>query len=202
MASRACHILSVADILKTGVTIVQYRDKHSDTGVLIETAKKLHKLTQAYNVPLIINDRVDVALAVGAEGVHLGQDDMSMVPSLAVQLPSLTDRRDRGGQEASSGQRHHRHLCLFCRRSQAGGRAGRRLSWYRNYVCNSYVSHTYYGTPFPDCNSECGWTLRMPMTPVSMMEHRADNDQQEGHKGYNRYGRHEENPRGHFRHGS
>lgn len=60
-----------------GVTVVQYRDKHSDTGVMIETAKKLHEITKKYNVPLIINDRVDVALAIGAEGVHLGQDDMS-----------------------------------------------------------------------------------------------------------------------------
>ncbi|KAL2001906.1 hypothetical protein VTN02DRAFT_1030 [Thermoascus thermophilus] len=71
-----CHV--VEEALKGGVTVVQYRDKHSDTGVLIETAKKLHKLTQAHGVPLIINDRVDVALAVGAEGVHLGQDDMNI----------------------------------------------------------------------------------------------------------------------------
>lgn len=58
------------------MTIVQYRDKTSDTGALIQTAKELHKITKAYGVPLLINDRVDVALAVGAEGVHLGQDDM------------------------------------------------------------------------------------------------------------------------------
>lgn len=60
-----------------GVTIVQYRDKTSDTGVLVDTARKLHRITQAYGVPLLINDRVDVAVAVGCEGVHLGQDDMS-----------------------------------------------------------------------------------------------------------------------------
>lgn len=48
---------------------------------MIETAKKLHEITKAYNVPLIINDRVDVAVAVGAEGVHLGQDDMSTSPT-------------------------------------------------------------------------------------------------------------------------
>lgn len=62
--------------LKGGVTLVQYRDKTSDTGVLIATAKKLHEVTRRHNVPLLINDRVDVALAVGCEGVHLGQDDM------------------------------------------------------------------------------------------------------------------------------
>ncbi|ROW12811.1 hypothetical protein VMCG_00783 [Cytospora schulzeri] len=64
--------------IRGGVTIVQYRDKTSDTGVLISTAKKLHEVTQRHNVPLLINDRVDVALAVGCEGVHLGQDDMDI----------------------------------------------------------------------------------------------------------------------------
>lgn len=59
-----------------GVTVVQYRDKTCDTGDLVKTASKLHRLTQSYGVPLLINDRVDVALAIGAEGVHLGQDDM------------------------------------------------------------------------------------------------------------------------------
>lgn len=61
-----------------GVTIVQYRDKTSDTGALISTAKQLHEKCKAHSIPLIINDRVDVALAVGCEGVHLGQDDMSV----------------------------------------------------------------------------------------------------------------------------
>lgn len=58
------------------MTIVQLRDKTSDTASLVETAKKLHQVTKEYNVPLLINDRVDVALAAGVEGVHIGQDDM------------------------------------------------------------------------------------------------------------------------------
>lgn len=62
--------------LKGGVTIVQYREKHADTGELIATAKRLHAVTKKYNVPLLINDRIDVALAVGCEGVHIGQDDI------------------------------------------------------------------------------------------------------------------------------
>lgn len=57
---------------------MQYREKKCDTGEQIQIAKRLHQITQKYGVPLLINDRVDVALAVGAEGVHLGQDDMSM----------------------------------------------------------------------------------------------------------------------------
>ena len=71
-------LCSVVDsALKGGVSIVQYRDKTSDTAELIRVASKLHRITLEYKVPLLINDRVDVALAVGAEGVHLGQDDMS-----------------------------------------------------------------------------------------------------------------------------
>ena len=60
-----------------GATIVQYRDKSSDTRRLISMAEKLHTVTERFGVPLIINDRVDVALAIGAEGVHIGQEDMS-----------------------------------------------------------------------------------------------------------------------------
>lgn len=59
-----------------GVTIVQLREKLKDTAELVATGLKLHKVTQKYNVPLLINDRVDVALAVGCEGVHIGQDDL------------------------------------------------------------------------------------------------------------------------------
>ena len=58
---------------------MQYREKKADTGEQIRTAKKLHQITRRYNVPLVINDRVDVALAAGVEGVHLGQDDMGMI---------------------------------------------------------------------------------------------------------------------------
>ncbi|KAI9641446.1 thiamine biosynthetic bifunctional enzyme [Ciborinia camelliae] len=64
--------------IRGGVTIVQYRDKVSDTAALVDTARKLHTVTQKYKVPLLINDRVDVALAVACEGVHIGQDDMDL----------------------------------------------------------------------------------------------------------------------------
>lgn len=68
----------VEQAIRGGVTIVQYRDKTSDTRELIDVATRLHRITRERNVPLLINDRVDVALAVGCEGVHLGQDDMSL----------------------------------------------------------------------------------------------------------------------------
>ena len=68
----------VESAIQGGVTIVQYRDKKSETAHLIRTAKKLHDVTLSYKVPLLINDRIDVALAVGAEGVHIGQEDMDL----------------------------------------------------------------------------------------------------------------------------
>lgn len=66
----------VAAAIRGGATIVQLRDKTATTRALIEQARALLTITRAAGVPLIINDRVDVALAVGADGVHLGVDDM------------------------------------------------------------------------------------------------------------------------------
>ncbi|QLG71062.1 hypothetical protein HG535_0B01000 [Zygotorulaspora mrakii] len=62
--------------LENGVTLVQLREKETDTKTFVEEALKIHELCQQFNVPLIINDRIDVALAINAEGVHVGQDDM------------------------------------------------------------------------------------------------------------------------------
>ena len=67
---------SVEDALQGGVTLVQYRSKFKDGGPMYEEALALKALCDSYDVPLIINDRVDVALAVGAAGVHVGQDDL------------------------------------------------------------------------------------------------------------------------------
>ena len=75
----------VEQALQGGVTLVQYRSKFKDGGPMYEEALALKALCDSYNVPLIINDRVDVALAVGAAGVHVGQDDLpcSVVRALA-----------------------------------------------------------------------------------------------------------------------
>lgn len=67
---------SVEEALAAGVTLVQYRAKAADGGVLYAEACRLKELCDKYSVPLIINDRLDIALAVGAAGVHLGQDDL------------------------------------------------------------------------------------------------------------------------------
>lgn len=66
----------VEEALAAGVTLVQYRAKAADGGVLYAEACRLKELCDKYSVPLIINDRLDIALAVGAAGVHLGQDDL------------------------------------------------------------------------------------------------------------------------------
>lgn len=61
---------------KNGATLIQYRDKTASTRLMIEQAKAIIAELQTTGVPLVINDRVDVALAAGADGVHLGADDM------------------------------------------------------------------------------------------------------------------------------
>lgn len=62
--------------LKAGVTLVQLREKHMDEATFIEEAKQVKALTDQYNVPLIINDNVEVALACNASGIHVGQEDL------------------------------------------------------------------------------------------------------------------------------
>ncbi|RLV94196.1 Thiamine biosynthetic bifunctional enzyme [Spathaspora sp. JA1] len=62
--------------INNGATIVQLREKNLSTLDFITRAKQVHELTKSKGIPLIINDRVDIALAIDAEGVHVGQDDM------------------------------------------------------------------------------------------------------------------------------
>ena len=66
----------VEEACKGGVTLVQLREKERTTREYLTLAEKVHEITQRYEIPLIIDDRVDVALAVNAEGVHVGQSDM------------------------------------------------------------------------------------------------------------------------------
>lgn len=67
----------VKEAVEGGVTMVQLREKDCPTGEFVALARRVKRALEGYDVPLIINDRVDVALAVGAEGVHIGQSDMS-----------------------------------------------------------------------------------------------------------------------------
>jgi thiamine-phosphate pyrophosphorylase len=59
-----------------GATLVQLRDKVSETRAMVDEARAIKQALVPFSVPFVVNDRVDVALAAGADGVHLGQDDM------------------------------------------------------------------------------------------------------------------------------
>jgi thiamine-phosphate pyrophosphorylase len=75
--------------IEGGVTLVQLREKHAPTRVQLEHALRLKALLKPRGVPLIVNDRVDVALAAGADGVHLGQDDMPPAEARRLVGPDL-----------------------------------------------------------------------------------------------------------------
>jgi thiamine-phosphate pyrophosphorylase len=65
-----------ARCVRGGATLVQLRDKRSETRALVEEAKAIKAALRPFAVPFVVNDRADVAMAAGADGVHLGQEDM------------------------------------------------------------------------------------------------------------------------------
>lgn len=67
---------AVEQAILGGCTLIQLREKDISSLEFYETAMKLRRLTNQYNIPLIINDRIDIALAVEADGVHIGQNDI------------------------------------------------------------------------------------------------------------------------------
>ncbi len=67
---------AVEQAVQGGCTVVQLREKDCTSLEFYETARSIKKITDRYGVPLIINDRVDIALAVDADGVHVGQSDL------------------------------------------------------------------------------------------------------------------------------
>ncbi len=70
------HLAGARSALQGGARIIQLRDKEATTRQLVEYAQALRALTREYHALLILNDRLDIALAVEADGVHLGQDDL------------------------------------------------------------------------------------------------------------------------------
>jgi thiamine-phosphate pyrophosphorylase len=98
----------VAAAVAGGVTMVQLREKTASTRAFIDEAAALRLLLRDRRVPLIINDRVDVALAVGADGVHVGQDDMPLddvrrlMGSGALVGLSITDDADLARPDAAA----------------------------------------------------------------------------------------------------
>ena len=77
-----------SQLLKGGVDVIQYRDKISDTDEIIRNTQTLRRMTRNQGIPLIINDRLDVAMAVDADGIHIGQNDMpaSIIRRLSPEL--------------------------------------------------------------------------------------------------------------------
>ncbi|MEW5549476.1 thiamine phosphate synthase [Peribacillus frigoritolerans] len=68
----------IAESVSGGVSIVQLREKNNSSLSFYEKASALKQLLNELSIPLIINDRVDIALAVGADGIHIGQDDLPL----------------------------------------------------------------------------------------------------------------------------
>ena len=74
--SEAAFLEKVEQALQGGVTFLQLREKERSTREYIHLARKVHALARRYQVPLVVDDRVDVALAAETDGVHVGQSDM------------------------------------------------------------------------------------------------------------------------------
>ncbi|HLP00463.1 MAG TPA: thiamine phosphate synthase [Opitutaceae bacterium] len=87
MTARRGLIETVRAAVAGGVTIVQLRDKAASARALAETGRALLALLQPLGVPLLVNDRIDVAHAIGADGVHIGQDDLPPPAARAVLGP-------------------------------------------------------------------------------------------------------------------
>jgi thiamine-phosphate pyrophosphorylase len=100
---------TVEQALLGGARLIQYRDKSADAVRRLTQARLLNTLCQRYQVPLIINDDVELAAAVGAAGVHIGKDD-----------PALTTARTRLGQNALIGVSCYNRLSLALEAEQAG----------------------------------------------------------------------------------
>lgn len=101
--------LVVEEAVAGGVTCVQLREKNCTTRKFVEEGLALQKLLQPKNIPLIINDRLDVAMAVGAGGVHLGQNDMMLRDArrilgpdyiIGISVESLGDARQAAAADA------------------------------------------------------------------------------------------------------
>ncbi|MBQ2823279.1 MAG: thiamine phosphate synthase [Oscillospiraceae bacterium] len=105
----------VEEACKGGVTLVQLREKERTTREYLSLAEKVHEITMQYNIPLIIDDRADVALAVNAEGVHVGQSDMpvriarklmgngKIVGATAKTVPQATEAYEQGADYLGVG---------------------------------------------------------------------------------------------------
>lgn len=103
------------EVLQGGVTLLQLREKNRTTREYLSLAEKVHELTRRYGVPLLIDDRLDVAMAMDAEGVHLGQSDLpihiarrilgpdKIVGATAKTVPQATEAYEQGADYLGVG---------------------------------------------------------------------------------------------------
>ena len=78
--------------VRAGVTMVQLREKHMGSDELVSLAKRIGTVVHKYNVPLIINDDIEAALASGADGVHVGQEDIGAYEARQIGRASCRER--------------------------------------------------------------------------------------------------------------
>jgi thiamine-phosphate pyrophosphorylase len=87
MTARRGLVETVAAAVEGGVTMVQLRHKNAPAQAMVEAGRALHALLAPRGIPLMVNDRIDVAHAIGAEGVHVGQDDLPPAAARAILGP-------------------------------------------------------------------------------------------------------------------
>lgn len=91
-----------------GATIIQYRDKKSPTRTMVERARQIHAALQGTGVPLVVNDRIDVAMAAEVEGVHIGREDMRVNDARSLLGPNaiigLTVKNEADARDAIEGE--------------------------------------------------------------------------------------------------
>ncbi len=92
-------------MLRAGIRFIQYRQKEGTRREIYEEAAKLRKLTRHFNATLIINDHADIALAVDAEGVHLGQDDLPLAEARKIMGGKIIGISTHDLQQATDAER-------------------------------------------------------------------------------------------------
>ncbi len=115
----------VAECLDAGTPAIQLRDKTADSRALTTTAARLRAITKSAGAALIVNDRLDVALATGADGVHLGPDDLPLPAARDIAPPGFiigysTDDPEDARRAAAAGADYLGVGAVFGTRSKPG----------------------------------------------------------------------------------
>lgn len=115
----------VTECVDAGASAIQFRDKTADSRALTTTAARLRAITKSAGATLIVNDRLDVALATGADGVHLGPDDLPLPAARDIAPPDFiigysTDDPEEARRAAAAGADYLGVGAVFGTRSKPG----------------------------------------------------------------------------------